>query len=252
MTIENHGIGDGERRLTPSDVHAVRFTRASVLHPGYVHTEVDRFLNRVTQEMARLTAEKAELRDQVHGLQAQLDGAAATPPPSEQAVRILSSAQQTADAYVAEAEDFSRQMTMEARSQYEEQVRIARENAGAILQAAQEAAAKIGGQGAPQAPLPETQELQEQIAYLRAFGQATRVQLRAYLEALLQDVENEWGRAHPAALPQAPLRMPAQRSDSDVGRAAQAAFFANHVAEAPADDEVEEGLEATAGSRRPS
>jgi DivIVA domain-containing protein len=250
---EIHGIADEERRLTPSDVHAVRFTRASVMHPGYVHTEVDRFLNRLTQEMARLTAEKAELRDQVHHLQAQLENAAATPPPSEQAVRILSSAQQTADAYVAEAEDFSRQMTIEARSQYEEQVRIARENAGAILQAAQEAAAKIGGHAAPPATLPETEELQEQIAYLRAFGQATRVQLRAYLEALLQDVENEWGRAHPAAaLPQAPLRMPAQRSDGDVGRAAQAAFFANHVADASSDDEVGEGLEAAAGSRRQS
>ena len=46
------------------------------------------------------------------------------------------------------------------------------------------------------------EELQEQVAYLKAFGQACRVQLRSYLEALLTDVEKEWGRADPAALPQ--------------------------------------------------
>jgi hypothetical protein len=51
------------------------------------------------------------------------------------------------------------------------------------------------------APEPTTAELEEQVAYLRAFGQACRTQLRAYLEALLADVEAEWGRADPGSLP---------------------------------------------------
>jgi hypothetical protein len=38
------------------------------------------------------------------------------------------------------------------------------------------------------------------------------VQLRAYLEALLTDVESEWGKADPSSLPQPPLRAPAQRT----------------------------------------
>src|SRR5215213_1744589 len=181
-----------DRGLTPADLQNVRFTRASMLRPGYVDSEVDRVLARVAEELGRLYAEKAALRDQVRSLEAQVDGVVIPEAPSDQAVRILSSAQQTADNYVAEAEEFSRQVTAEARITYEELLQEARETAGGILQAAHEAAAKRGP------------ALQEQVAYLKAFGQATRTQLRAYLEALLSDVEKEWGRADPAALPVAP------------------------------------------------
>src|SRR3954469_17834232 len=139
-----------DRRLSPTDVQNVRFTRGSMMRPGYAEVEVDRFLARIAHELQRSIAERAELRDHLHALREQLAGAAeaaaAVPePPSDQAVRILASAQQTADAYVAEAEEFSRQMTSEARAVYEEEVREARENAGAIIQAAQEAAARMTG-----------------------------------------------------------------------------------------------------------
>jgi len=191
-----------------------------MLHPGYNEVEVDRFLNRVGQEIARLHAEKAELRDHVHALQDRVEQAelATVPqPPSDQAVRLLATAQQTADAYVAEAEDFSRQMTADARARYEEQLKHARETAGSIIQAAHEAAARmVDGEPRPAvetAPTRSatTEELQEQVAYLKAFAQACRTQLRAYLEALLVDVESEWGKANPAALPPVPIRTPAQR-----------------------------------------
>jgi DivIVA domain-containing protein len=237
-----------ERRLSPTDVQNVRFTRGSMMRPGYTEVEVDRFLARVTHELQRSIAERAELRDQVHLLREQLAGLAETAalvpePPSDQAVRILASAQQTADAYVAEAEEFSRQMTADARHQYEELTRQARENSGAIIQAAQEAASKVGrGSGSPAAAAMAPDEataqgLQEQIAYLRAFGQATRTQLRAYLEALLADVEREWGSADPAGVPQEPYRTPAQRSDS-----VPATFVGNKAGEsAPVDDVATSG-----------
>jgi vacuolar-type H+-ATPase subunit H len=171
--------------------------------------------------------------------------------PSDQAVRILSSAQQTADNYVAEAEEFSRQITHDARVEYEELTREARENAGAILQAAQEAAAKIGPGTVSRADdgSRTAEELQEQIAYLRTFGQSVRVQLRSYLEALISDVEAEWGRADPAALPGAPPLPPAQRS---AGTGATA-FSDNTVAPGPADgqDDVD-GVRSPAGSRSAS
>jgi DivIVA domain-containing protein len=201
MSSTPNGSGNGDRGITPADLQNLRFTRASMLRPGYVDTEVDRVMHRIAEELARHIAEKAELRDRVRALQAQADGTPVHVPPSEQAVRILAVAQQTADNYVAEAEEFSRQVTSEARAEYEEQVRVARENAGAIIQAAQEAAAKIAG-GVPAGAATgarSMEELQEQVAYLKAFGQACRVQLRSYLEALLADVETEWGRADPAA-----------------------------------------------------
>jgi DivIVA domain-containing protein len=206
-----------ERRLSPGDVQSVRFTSGTMLHPGYSMGEVDRFLNRTSQELARLYAEKAELRDQLHALSAQVQHAPAHEAPSDQAVRLLASAQQTADNYVAEAEDFSRQMAVDARVRYEEQLRHARETAGAIIQAAQEAAGRMvadGGEPAADDAIAgaSRQELEDQVAYLKAFAQACRVQLRAYLEALLTDVESEWGKADPSSLPQPPLRAPAQRT----------------------------------------
>jgi DivIVA domain-containing protein len=238
-----------DRGLTPADLHNVRFTRASMLHPGYVESEVDRVLSRVAEELGKLYSEKAALRDQVRSLQAQVDGVVVPEAPSEQAVRILSSAQQTADNYVAEAEEFSRQVTSEARAEYEEQIRRARENAGAILQAAQEAATKISGELPPagaDVPTRSVAELEEQVAYLKAFGQAVRVQLRSYLEALLSDVETEWGRADPAALPQAapaapPRRPPAQRSGREGGPSSSTTFEANTVAEQK-DEEAGNGV----------
>src|SRR3954469_1037470 len=246
MTSGQNGTGQERRGLTPADLQNVRFTRASVLHPGYVDSEVDRVMSRVAEELGRLYAEKAALRDEVRALQAQVDGAVAPVAPSDQAVHILASAQLTADNYVAEAEEFSRQVTSEARAEYEQQVRAARENAGAIMQAAQEAAAKLAS-GTPSRGDGgrSVAELEEQVAYLKAFGQACRVQLRSYLEALLTDVEAEWGRADPAALPQESLRPPAQRSGRD---GATAATFADNTVVGQPQDAADEGQAAAAGS----
>jgi DivIVA domain-containing protein len=237
MTIDQSAAND-ERGLTPADLYNVRFTRASMMRPGYVDSEVDRVLARVAEELGRLYAEKAALRDQVRSLQAQIDGVVIPEAPSEQAVRILSSAQQTADNYVAEAEEFSRQVTHDARVEYEEMTREARETAGAIIQAAQEAAAKIGPAASPGGER-NLAELEEQVAYLKAFGQACRTQLRSYLEALLTDVEKEWGSADPALLPQQAMRPPVQRGG--------ATFADNTAAEAPAEG-VDDALPARAGS----
>jgi len=230
-----------DRGLTPADLHNVRFTRASMMRPGYVDSEVDRVLARVAEELGRLYAEKAALRDQVRSLQAQVDGIVIPEAPSEQAVRILSSAQQTADNYVAEAEEFSRQVTHDARVEYEELTREARETAGAIIQAAQEAAAKIGPAPVGALDQHDVARLEEQVAYLRAFGQACRTQLRSYLEALLTDIETEWGNADPALLPSTALRPPAQRSTTT--------FAGNTVEDSPPED-ADDAVTATSGGHR--
>jgi DivIVA domain-containing protein len=252
MTIDQDASAS-ERDFTPFDLQNLRFSRAPMLHPGYVDTEVDRVMSRVAEELGRLYAEKAALRDQVRSLQAQVDGVVVPEPPSEQAVRILSVAQQTADNYVAEAEEFSRQVTGEARSEYEELVRRARENAGAILQAAQEAAANLTGQAmeVPEGSQRTVAELEEQAAYLKAFGQACRVQLRSYLEALLSDVENEWGRADPSAVPPGPARPPAPRSAHGTPATATATAFEANIAAEPPEGTPDDVVSASSrGERR--
>ena len=237
MSSEAAAPAEGRRPMTPADVQTARFPRGSIMRPGYSEEAVDHFLGRVAREIGRLHAEKAELRDQVHALRARVDDAARPVPPSDQAVRLLATAQQTADSYVAEAEEFSRQMATDARLRHEEQLRHARDTAGAIIQAAQEAATRmVADDGAPPEPVAtrSTEELEEQVAYLKAFGQAVRTQLRAYLEALLTDVENEWGQADPAALPQAPLRAVTQRV------AAEVAVQGNLAREMPMSDSTSE------------
>jgi DivIVA domain-containing protein len=217
MTTTESAAWTGGRRLTPADVRDVRFGRATVFHPGYDDTQVDRFLDRVGEELAKLHAEKAELRDRVHDLQARVDGEQRHEAPSTQAVGILAAAQQTADQYVAEAEALSRVVTTEARQHYEDQVRQAREKVGAMIQAAQEAAAVISAQAASSGTAGDdgdsrtAADLQEQVLYLQAFSQACRTQLRAYLEALLDDVEREWGAAHPEGVPAVSARPRVQR-----------------------------------------
>src|SRR3954469_1708211 len=167
MTTHDTGYGYEAGPPTADDLRAVHFTPASMLHPGYTDREVDAFVSRAADELARLADENAQLRDQLQRLEQQVEQASARPSPSDQAVGILATAQLTADQYVAEAEDFSRQMTSEARAQYEAQLSEAREKAGAIIQAAQEARTAIvaaGGTGGDR--VADTQELQDQIAYL--------------------------------------------------------------------------------------
>jgi DivIVA domain-containing protein len=236
MSIEQHGTGGAGGRLTPADVRTATFSRSTMLHPGYSDAEVDRFLDRVGVELSRLQAENAELQDELVALQQRLAEVEARPDPGTQAVGILAAAQQTADQYVAEAEAFSRVMTSEAREQYEDQLRQAREKAGAIIQAAQEAASGAVAADAENRPAdvghPDAEEVRRQVVYLQAFGQACRVQLRSYLEALLTDVETEWGRADPGALPQ----QPALRPPPPPARTAVEAAPADGNAPAPAVD----------------
>lgn len=233
MTISDSGRTHEAGPPTADDLRAVSFTPASMLHPGYTDREVDSFVARAADELARLTDENAQLRSYVQHLEQQVAEAAARPSPSDQAVGILATAQLTADAYVAEAEDFSRQMTSEARAQYEEQLVEARERAGAIIQAASEARAAIAANAGTGGDDAGTQELQEQAAYLKAFGQAVRVQLRSYLEALLADVETEWGRANPAVVP-SPL-VPREQLGEASGSTAMS-FHSNAATDPPAED----------------
>lgn len=226
--------GPDDRHLTPEDVRGVGFHAGGMLHPGYDAAEVEKFRALVADELERATAERDQLWARVRSLEEQLAAVEHREPPSDQAVRILSVAQQTADQYVAEAEDFSRQMTSDARAQHEEQLRTARETAGSIIQAAHETAARMVESGAvPAAGTAgmDPEKAREEVAYLKAFGQAVRVQLRSYLEALITDVETEWGQASPHVV-QGPLRTAAQRSGDD-----GAIGPLNVVAEVPAPGE---------------
>ncbi|WP_432501513.1 DivIVA domain-containing protein [Kineococcus arenarius] len=216
---------EGTPRSTPEDVaddvaRGVDFGLAPLLQRGYDRGEVDAFLARVRSEVGRLAAERAALREEVQSLRRSVPaaGEAAAPvDPTDQAVGILAAAQQTADQYVADAESFSRMLATQAREQYENLLQQARDEAdGIVRRAAGSTGADAGapaGAGDEVPPGGTTdpadgltpEQVQEQVVYLQAFGRACRAQLRAYLEGLLEDVEAQWGRADPAALPEGVL-----------------------------------------------
>ena len=226
-TSEGYSHQDWTGRLSPSDVHHVLFARAGLGRRGYDEVEVDGFLERVQQELTRLISEKADLRDEVSRLKSQLaqaQASAGTSAPASggalsheeanlQAVRLLAAAQQTADVYVADAEKYSQRLTVDAREHSEQMLEEARRAAKTMVaeaeRVARDAASRtIEGEVVTSASMSK-EELDQQIAYLKTFGQVVRVQLRAYLEALLRDVEDEWGRADPSAAKQLEAATPA-------------------------------------------
>ncbi|GAA1664545.1 cell wall synthesis protein Wag31 [Nonomuraea maheshkhaliensis] len=183
-----------QRRLTPDRVRNKDFSRTKLGHRGYSEDEVRAFLYRVADDIATGDMEKADLRAEVERLKnwykergTDVDNSGAKKL-NVDAVNLLSRAQQTADAQIAEAEDYARRLVGQARHQYEQ-----------ILHEAQQRAEEAGNQavdvyrssGAQQSA--DAEELERRIAYLRTFAEVTQVQLRAVLEGLTNEV-NKLGK----------------------------------------------------------
>ncbi|MFC7645872.1 DivIVA domain-containing protein [Streptosporangium lutulentum] len=190
MTWEHHSSRDF-RPLTPDQVRKKQFSRAKLARRGYSEEEVESFLYRVADEMAGGDKEKADLRAEIDRLKNWYknqgadvaDPGMGQPRVSIDAVNILSRAQQTADAQIAEAEDYARRLVGQARQQYELTLQEAQQRAE---EAAVEAVDAYRSSGVVQSA--EAEELESRIAYLRTFAEVTQVQLRAVLEGLANEV----------------------------------------------------------------
>ncbi|HMA45711.1 MAG TPA: DHA2 family efflux MFS transporter permease subunit, partial [Frankiaceae bacterium] len=116
----------GWLQFKAADMQNVTFTKASRRRRGYDEQEVNAFLHDVKVEMAQLVAEQDALRKESAQLRRQLEEADAGAGEArrqmtqshEQAVGLLAKAQQTADQYVAEAEQYSCTLVQDARQLY--------------------------------------------------------------------------------------------------------------------------------------
>jgi DivIVA domain-containing protein len=194
-------------RLTPDQVQSISFPASRLGRRGYDEDHVRAFCAQVEGELVTLLNERTSLWEEVERLRRRvLDGETGEVPgyrPEDahiQAVRILSNAQQTADQYVADAQNYSRQLAEDARRRRDEVLADARAHAERMLeeahqQASRAAVAAVGGpvNGAERA------DVSAELAYLRTFSDVYRTHLRAYLEALLRNVE-EWERAEKSSL----------------------------------------------------
>lgn len=154
-------------RLTPADIQAITFQRAAMGRRGYDEAHVDAVFGQIQHEIVQLLSEKTQLSEEVARLRQRVYGESVgdaelgvRPQDAHiQAVRILSKAQQTADRYVADAEEYGRQLAKDARRGRDEILAEAKARALLILEeahqqadraaaAAVEAAAQ-NGRGAP-------------------------------------------------------------------------------------------------------
>lgn len=181
---------DDRQRLTPDRVRNKAFSRTKLGHRGFSEDEVRAFLYRIAEDMANGDMEKADLRAEVERLKNWYKdrgtdvGATGQPPRlNVDAVNLLSRAQQTADAQIAEAEDYARRLVRQARQQYEDMLQEAQQQAEA---AANQAVSVYRSSDGYQSV--EAEELERRIAYLRTFAEVTQVQLRAVLEGLTHEV----------------------------------------------------------------
>lgn len=207
-------------RLTLDEVQSISFAPARLGRRGYDEEKVRAFRDHVSRELVTLLNERTSLRAEVDRLRAHMrgdteeDGFSGYRPEDGhvQAVRILSSAQQTADRYVADAQEYSRALAEDARRHRDKVLSEAKLQAQRLLDEAHSQAsqaAEIALAGAESLSVGERHELQAQLAYLRTFSDVYRTHLRAYLAALVQNVD-EWERAEKSSIAaaRADLRIP--------------------------------------------
>ncbi len=193
-------------------------TTRGLSRTGYDPHEVDAFLVRTASSVdgliSRLTAAERQLADaqaEIARLRDRIDRDSRTAE-VQQAVSVLTSAQITADATVANADEYSARVMTEAQELYEE----TRRNAAILEQETQDKAKAVYEDALLRVEDFEREnagrlaqltvdtdiaqrEVDEQTAYLKTLRDAARTQLEIFLEGMLDHVAEAYGRANPAA-----------------------------------------------------
>jgi len=216
MTVLSHA----DQRLTPDIVQSVSFPNSRLGRRGLDEDHVRVFCKQVELELVRLLNERTSLQEEVRRLRARIlgrDSEGGGPgyrreDAHVQAVGILSRAQLTADRYVADAQEYSRKLAEDARRRRDEVLAEAHALAAHVLEEAHEqgnqAAQAALAQQAAGVP-PARGELEAELAYLRTYCDVYRTHLRAYLEALLRNVD-QWEQTERTAVADIPARPAAE------------------------------------------
>lgn len=207
---------DDPDRMTPDDLLTVTFPLSRRGHRGYEEDPVREFLGEVHDEFMRLVKERTGLWQEIQRLRGRIiSGNTHGDPqtvlfgdadPHVHAARILSTAQVTADRYVADAKAYSSRLTEEAKQRREEIMQEAQQYADMVLEDAHAQAREAAVSALNAAPTPqseaERQAAQAELAYLRTYSDVYRTHLRAYTEGILRGIE-EWERNEAAWIQEA-------------------------------------------------
>jgi cell division septum initiation protein DivIVA len=207
---------DEQSRMSAEELQTVIFPTSRLGRRGYEEGPVREFLVGVHAEFVRLVNERTSLWQEVQRLRrriiaGEVDGDAQTVLFGEadahvHAVRILSTAQVTAEKYVADAQDYSSRLTEEARRRRDEIMQDAQQHSDMILDDAHAKAREAAVSALDVAAAPQSDEeqraAQAELAYLRTYSGVYRAHLRAYTEGILRGIE-EWERKEAASLQEA-------------------------------------------------
>lgn len=202
--------------MTPAELQTVAFPTSRLGRRGYEEAPVREFLSAVHAEFTRLVNERTSLWQEVQRLRrriiaGEIDSDEQTVLFGEadahvHAVRILSTAQVTADKYVADARDYSSRLTKETRRRRDEIMKEAQQYSDRLLEDADAKAREAAVSALDVAAAPQSDEKQRaaqaELAYLRTYSGVYRAHLRAYTEGILRGIE-EWERKETASLQEA-------------------------------------------------
>jgi cell division septum initiation protein DivIVA len=222
---------DERNRLTPEELKTVTFPLSRLGRRGFEEEAVREFMNVMHDEFVRLMNERASLWQEVQRLRRRIiagkvEGESGNGSGSGNgqsvlfgesdahvhAVRILSTAQITADRYVADAQAYSSRVTKEATLRRDEIMREAQQYSDMILEEAHARASEAAVSALNNAPAgPATSQeraaAQAELAYLRTYSEVYRAHLRAYTEGVLRGIE-EWEAKETASLEDAAQSLP--------------------------------------------
>jgi cell division septum initiation protein DivIVA len=211
----------------------VTFPLSRMGRRGFEEEAVREFMNVVHDEFVRLMNERASLWQEVQRLRRRIiagkvEGEAGNGSGNANgngqsvlfgesdahvhAVRILSTAQITADRYVADAQAYSSRVTKEATLRRDEIMREAQQYSDMIMEEAHARASEAAVSALNNAPAgPATSQeraaAQAELAYLRTYSEVYRAHLRAYTEGVLRGIE-EWEAKETASLEDAAHSLP--------------------------------------------
>ncbi|MCH6470306.1 DivIVA domain-containing protein [Sinomonas terrae] len=157
MSTSTHGT-----RISPAEVRTATFAQVEY---GYDPQAVHQFLQAVSDQMS---ADRVQLE-------------ARETAGKDEMVKIISQAQVLAEKFVAEAEQYSKDLVASARTQYSEILRRAEQAAG-------NSAPGTGASASPEGN-PEYHTPIEEIEYVRTYTKVAQVQLRAVIDALAEQVD---------------------------------------------------------------
>jgi DivIVA domain-containing protein len=201
----------GAGGLTAEGLRALRFAPAKGFGRGYDQHEVDEAVARCAAGIEQLTTELAAARTEIATLRARVDqesSAAAV----DHAVNVLTTAQRTAEAILAQAN----QELEKARDEATDRVDQARALAATLQRDAERKAKQHADEADRRAATQEQnatarltrltlsadlaqQEIDRESAALQSFRSATHARVEEFLDGVLDQVAEQYGKAHPLA-----------------------------------------------------